>query len=38
MSQIGLFSFLVGHPRWPRQVLFCVAVADSFAYKFCQCK
>jgi hypothetical protein len=25
-------------PRWPRQVLFHVAVADSFAHKLCQCK
>ncbi len=32
------FYFLPRHPRWPMQVLFHVAVANSFAYKLCQCK
>jgi hypothetical protein len=27
VSQIGLFLFMLLHPRWPRQVLFHVAVA-----------
>ncbi len=32
------FYFLFRRSRWPSQVLFHVAVADSFAYKLCQCK
>jgi hypothetical protein len=38
VTDIEMILYMSHHPRWPRQVKSCVAVADSFTNKCGHCK